>query len=178
MALLEEYLPSSQQNPWLLSLSKVAVAFGLTKVQVSQLIQCHKNMIAGVPKMPHHCPPKITKEQLEIVKNFVNHCENNERNPPEPSVLCDFILSTFGIDYHQISINSLVKKYQMFHIVDAKPLESEQIEVAVEDLHNNHKTLVEMMDGIDPHLIVNIDESGWGKKLNLFCLFLFSIKSK
>jgi hypothetical protein len=165
-ALIEVYNPSSPRNPWLLSLSKVALAFGITKVRASRLI-CHRqNHLLGVPKMPHHRPPKILLEQLEFVRKFISDREVNEKDPPEPMEVCNFIENTFGIEYHRMWINVLVKKHTMFHIVDADPLESVRIDVLNSDLTRNHAELSKLLLSVDPRLLVNLDESGWGKKIN------------
>jgi hypothetical protein len=86
------HVPSASCDPWLLSLSKFALAFGVTKVHGSHLIKQHQNHLQGIPKLPHHYPPKISPEQLEIMRTFISDCDTNERDPPEPIAVCSFIL--------------------------------------------------------------------------------------
>ncbi len=73
---------------------------------------------------------------------------------------------TFGIEYHCVWINSLVKKHLMLHIVEAAPLESVRIDVLDSDLVENHAESSKLLQTIDPCLLVNVDESGWGKLLS------------
>jgi hypothetical protein len=80
--------------------------------------------------------------------------------PPEPMAVCNFIEKTFGIEYHCMWINSLVKKHLMLHIVEAAPLESVRIDVLDSDLVANHAELSKLLETIDSCLLANVDESG------------------
>ena len=59
-----------------------------------------------------------------------------------------------------------MKKCPDIFIVDAYPLENERIDVCVYDLQTNHAELSQLLKTVDPRLVVNIDECGWGKWLS------------
>ena len=105
-------------------------------------------------------------EQLDIIKEFIRKREMEDKDPPEPYDVCDFIESMFNITVSRSYINTLVKSSKDIYLVDAAPLEAERIDVKVDDLRANHQQLSEKLSTIDPRFIVNIDECGWGKKLS------------
>ena len=89
-----------------------------------------------------------------------------DRDPPEPYEVCDFIELTFKVTVSRSYINTLAKNSKQFYLVDATPLEDERIDVKVDDLRANHQQLSEKLSTIDPRFIVNSDDCGWGKKLS------------
>ena len=102
-----------------------------------------------------------------MVKEFICKCEVDEKDPPEPNEVCDFIEMTFDITYSQLWINQLVENSDDFFLADATPLEDACINVKEEDLQKNHQQLTQKLANVDPQFICNIDECGWGKKLKL-----------
>ena len=149
-----------------ISLNTLALAFRLHKMTIKRMIERKKNIDSGQPILPNHRPPKITPEQFGIVKEFIRKREMDEKDPPELREVCDFIESTFGVAYQSTWVNSLVKKSKGIFIVDAQPLEDKRIDVSIEDLKSNHAQLSQLLTEVDPRLLVNIDECGWGKKLS------------
>ena len=83
-------------------------------------------------------PSKITSEHLKVIKEFIRKCEVDEKDPPEPYEVCDFIESTLGITYSWSWINQLINNSNDIFLVDATPLEDARINVKEEDLQNNH----------------------------------------
>ena len=130
------------------------------------MIDQQQCIISSVPPCPCHRPSKITSEQLVIVKEFIRKHEEDDKDPPEPGEVCEFIETTFEITYGHAWVNTLVKKCPDIFIVDAYPLENERIDVCVNDLQTNHAELSQLLKTVDPHLVVNIDECGWGKRLS------------
>ena len=165
MALWDNVPSTAPKENWFISLNTLALAFNLHKMQVKRMIERKKSTDSGIAILPNHRPPKITPKQLDLVKEFIRKREVDKKDPPEISEVCEFILLNFGISYQSSWINSIVKKSKGIFIVDAQPLEDERIDVKVEDLRSNHEKLSELLKTTDPRLLVNIDESGWGKKL-------------
>lgn len=164
--LIDDIPPDGPRNPWWISMKTIALAFGVKKFAVQRILDREKQLENGEVILPAHRSPKITDNQLQIVKEFIRKREVEEKDPPEPYEVCDFIESTFKITYSRSWINQLVADSKGFHLVDATPLENERIDVKVDDLRENHQKLSQKLLTLDPRFIVNIDECGWGKKIS------------
>lgn len=165
-SLLDQIPSTGPRNPWLVTLSVLSQVSGYQKMTIKRAVDRKKQDLKGIPRSPAHRPPKISSEQLEEVRKYIHKREIDDRDPPEPSEVCEFIEKTFGVTYHRNWINQLVKRVPGIFIVDADPLESVRAEVSVEKLKENHGILSKCLKDIDPRLLVNIDECGWGKKLS------------
>ena len=166
IGLLDEIPLTGPRNPYWISLNTLAIAFGIPKRTIKRKIDRQKKLLAGQTVRPKHRPSKITSNQMDMIKEFIRKREVDEKNPVTPSELCDYIETTFSVSYQRCWVNQMVERSSDFYIVDAIPLEKDRIDVSVEDLKKNHEALVEIMKKIDPRLIANIDETGWGKKIS------------
>lgn len=165
IALWDNIPLTTPKENWFISLSILATAFRSTKLKIKRMIDRQKKHESGRSILPAHRPSKITPEQFEKVKEFIYKRETIELDPPEIEEVCEFIQTSFNITYQSTWLNTMVKKSKGIYIVDADPLEEERINVTESDLRSNHIKLSELLKTIDPRLLVNIDESGWGKKL-------------
>ena len=97
---------------------------------------------------------------------FIRYCEEHLFDPVDPGDLTTFIDEKFNVQYSRSWAAKWAKTSEELHLVSATPMEDERIDVTEEQLEDNFYQLSESMVGVDPRLLLNIDECGWGKMLN------------
>ena len=137
------------------------MVFGKTRFVIHRH---HLNFLRG--KRPDGTLPSLNEIELQVVKEEIQRLHS--KYPPEYPTYEDiktFIYEKYGKMLLRDTLRNLIynKLHVFFRPCNAKPVESDRMNVTIQQIEDNLMELRRAIQGVPPHFCVNIDEMGQTK---------------